>query len=567
MTEHFSLWLAKGIEPVPGDTASLERIDEKIDLLSATGGFGVGKDGWTPRLPQVKNGGVYIDNPSIPDRFPVSLTLGNVTETIKLTARASDYVGRYYLETKLARLRKAAHDFWLTDTQQQPVYIGFQAMGAKGAQYARIYSLDIVQTKDMTIPANVNELVITIDREYGWLLIPPGTNPKWASYIINNTESTWLTQSGASLASLYSGTDHLAYGTCYNKQEFNTLTTLLTPNFIDIPAAKIPGDLPALVCVNVEVDDGVATSDVFIAKSTKPATTPDRAANAQLLYNALAASGASIVDGGAFATDTTYGVAHTPNSALVRIYNPSFATTAEAQRLFWTTGAALYPHLNPRVLRGTYAVFVRAWQAGGAAGICNMRLTITSTGDFVFFNSGPVTAQLRSTGFSGLHYMGTTTLPSDVPSTISARGTGSQVEYDLKIILYAQRTTTAGSAVLNVVDVVLMPIDEGFVQIKGDYYTNPAQQPYQAIYDNTGYFSHGKPEDVFSFHGVPAASNEEYSPLGEPLGSQIMLDPNVDNRLYFLSLSRGSDPASSKASAKHDVFINIVPRWSGVRDI
>jgi hypothetical protein len=317
----------------------------------------------------------------------------------------------------------------------------------------------------------------------------------------------------------------------------------------------------------VEVEDGVGTYDVYIAKSSKPTSISDRAANSLPLYNAFAASGGSMQNSTALVNDAVAGIVHTPASATAKVANPNFATTTELNRITWTVGAALYPHVNPALLRGTYDVFVRAHQTGGAAGICNMRLTMQTTGDFVFFNSGPKTVQLQVTGHSALHYMGVATIGSDVASQISARGTGKQVEYDFTISLYAQRTTGTGAAVLNIVDVILLPIEEGLVQITPNYYDSVAAHPLQHIYDNTGYFLHGKPDDIATVHGVPGASNNEYSPLVEPRGGQIMLEPNVNNRLYFLSMTRGSDPPSAGGQYKHDVFINLVPRWSGVRDI
>lgn len=562
MSERFLLAIVKGIPPVPGDTGSLERVDDVLDLLNVEG-FSVSDKGWVPKLPQVKNGGVYIDNPNIADRFPLALTLGHVQETLTLSVSGSSFVGRYWLESRLVKLAKAARDFWLTEWQQQPVYLMWQAPDAKGPQYARIYNMDIAPTKDILQIANVGQIVITVDREHGWLLIPPGANPKWASYIVAGNEAGF----NSSTASLYSGTDHAAYGTIYNRQEFNTLYTFLTTNYIDVPASKIPGDLPALACIDVEVEDGVGTYDVYIAKSTKPTTVSDRAANSHPLYNVLAASGGSMQNLTALVADAARGIVHTPASATAKVANPNFATTTEVLRIMWTVGAGLYPHLSPTILRGTYNVYVRADQVNGAAGICNMRLTMQSTGDFVFFNSGPVKVQLRSTGHSGLHYMGMVTIGADVASQISARGTGRQAEYDFTVYLYAQRTTATGAAVLNIVDVVFIPVEEGAIQIKPDYYDHVSTHPLQHIYDNTGYFTHGKPEDIATVHGVPGGSNDEYSPLVEPLGSQILLEPGVNNRLYFLCMTRGTDPPQAGGQLKMDVFVNIIPRWAGVRDV
>lgn len=568
MANDVQLWIGKGIAPVPGDTGGIETMDDVLDLLTVRG-FSVSLDGWTPKVAQVKDGGIYLDNPAIADHFPIALSLGNVQETIKLTSSGSSHDGRYYLQNRLFRLRSAAHAFWLSESQNQPVFLCYQAPGSKGPLYALIYSIDVAPVTDAMVAVNTNELVITIDRECGWSLIPPGANPKWASYIINGTESTWL-NSGSSNAALNSGSDHLVQGTCYNRQELDaTLYVISTANYIDIPAAKIPGDLPANVCITVEVNDGVGTFDVYIAKSTKPTTVRDRAGNLLPLYNVFPASGSVPQTDTSMINDTTRGIIHVINSANKQIARTTFATTAtEIIRLLWYVSSTM-PHLNSRVLRGTYAIFVRGSQINGTEGYITMRLSIVSTGNFVVFDSGQKTVEKETAGYDALHYMGMVTLPTNTPETISARGKGGQAEYDFRMELYALRNTATGSASLNITDVIFLPIEEGVVEVAPSaWLTSVSFEPFAHIYDNTGYFTHGKPEAVLTVHGVPAANNEEYVPLSEPKGGQITLDPGVNNRLYFLAVRHDVDPPTADPAAKFDVFIDIVPRWSaGARDI
>jgi hypothetical protein len=554
MPSHIELSIVKGIGPVPGDSNSAEQPVEVLSLLDAHG-FSVTDEGWVPKLAQVKSGAVYADSPLSDGRSPVAAAKGNVVEQIKLTATAATWDARYWLESQLAQLARDAQDFHTSFSQIEPVYLKWHARNAPGPQYALIYSIEIAQNVEAFLAANVNELSITIEREPYWRGIPPGANPKLWTYEAAGNAFT------ATNADLSSGTDHLVYGTAKNKQEFDTLYTFLSTNYLDIPAANIPGDAPALVCITVTSNTEV-THDVFIAKSTNRAAITDRAGNSLPLYNVLACSAGSLEVGGAFATDAINGIIHNPRSPLSRVLNYTPSDAAERQVTEWVITDAFYPHFNPTILRGRYMVFVRSRQVLGADGDTKLRLVMDSAAGR-FFDSGEIKEELRVAATPALHYMGTVTLPPDPHSEVSARGKGLQVESDFSVQLNQRRST--GTSTSTFVDVILLPINEGCVLVKAEVYFGGT--PTVSIYDSTGYMTHGRSEAIGSGRYLPAGNNEEYATLSELQGSDITLTPGVNNRLYFLWEDKSTGETNSNPSEQWTINVNIVPRWVGIRDV
>src|SRR5262249_11877493 len=140
---------------------------------------------------------------------------------------------------------------------------------------------------------------------------------------------------------------------------------------------------------------------------------------------------------------------------------------------------------------------------------------------------------------------------------VSPEGTGLQVESDLDIRLYATRS--AGAGVLAISDVVLLPMDEGLVEVTAP--ATWASSNVRHIVDNTGYFMHGRSDPVGE---LVLGAGLDRSVLTEMRGVEITLEPGVINRLYFFGVDREASPAVAFLNAAFDVAINIVPRSSGV---
>jgi hypothetical protein len=134
-----------------------------------------------------------------------------------------------------------------------------------------------------------------------------------------------------------------------------------------------------------------------------------------------------------------------------------------------------------------------------------------------------------------------------------------------------------------VLDLVFMKYDEAFamLEVQSDQFTDftPVDSHHHyTIYDNTGYFSHGKRDAVaVAQRGSNVIRGVSYL---ERRGQEIFLEPNMRNRLYFLNdeyvrlsastsevISDYQTAATTANNRDMNVHVHIVPRWVGAADI
>lgn len=556
------LMIVKGVAKVPQDSTSAEQGLDSIDLLDP---LGFSCDDYAIQLPNLKNGAVWADSPITDGRTLVSGALGNVTETIRLALTAGTLIQLAAMLSRLVRFRQDCNDFWDTIGQIEPVYIKHQIEGEPGPRYALLYNIEINIEQPLD-PGEPNRTVtLSIEREFGWRGIAPGANPKqWNCYIDHQLFS-------ASNASLVSGTMHTVTGSVKNKQEFSTLYSFQTKNFIDIPAAKLPGDLPPLMCMTMsptESTGGGLLENIFLSRVTKPLTQPDRKGNILPRYNAFAGSAGILGVDATFVADATMGIAHPPVSATARYVSVSFATATDQLRLQWTASTA-FAHVNPNLLHGRYHIFLRAEQNAGALGNISLYVRMINTAGY-FFTSPTMTPTLTVATVVQVMSLGIVTFPpsSNNYSNSDGKGLGvanvytgaGQNDGNFRVELWALRSVAAGT--LRVYDLILMPIDEGAVYIVP--IGGATGGPEVMVYDNTGYYQHGKP-DIYAAGRVMDASNGLDNEIIAEARGGLDLKPGVDNRIYVLGnqfTTLGSSPADA-----YNTYINIVPRWAGLRDV
>lgn len=562
MTGHSILQIVKGIARVPGDTLSAEAGLDSIDFLDPLG-FSV--DTYEMKIPALKSSAVYADSPLVDGRTLISGTLGNVIETIRLTLTAGTMVQMSAMLSKLLRFKQDCNNFWDAFGQIEPVYIKHQVNGEPGPRYALLYDIDIAIDSTLTPGDPQRDLTIVIERETYWRGIAPGDNPKKWNCFVDDVPFN------SSVANLRGGTRHTALDAAIsNRQEFNTVYTFLTKNFVDIPAAKLPGDAPPLLCAAVTPSSGGSglLENLFVAVSTKPTSMIDREGHTLPLYNSLAGAAGELGIDATFVTDATLGIAHTPVSANKRYVNISFATATDQVRLTWR-GNATFAHVDPHILRGRYQLFLRAEQNGGALGNIEVRIQIRgNTGYFyisptilpkitvatvVQLNSvGVVTLPVSTRGFSGTNGLGVSV--ADQYSAVGEAGNGLVIE------LFARRITGVGT--LRIYDLIMMPIDEGAVYVVP--ISGVTGGPESIVLDTTGYYTHGSSELYAAGRLADSGGGNDAEIVAEPRGN-IQLTPGVNNRIYFLGdnpTTIGSDPDDTFA-----VYLNIVPRWQGLRDV
>lgn len=563
------LKIIKGIAKVPGDSQSSEVGLDEVNLLDPNG---FSCDEYLIRIPTLKSSAVYADSPLTDGRTLISGTLGNVTETIRLTLNADTLIQMAAMLSKLGRFKQDCNDFWDTFGQIEPVYIKHQIAGEPGPRYALLYDIDV----DVESPTNPNDTIrivtLSIEREYGWRGLAPGDNPKkWA---IGNLFTNQKLNSDN--AGLLTGNNFLHYEeNIWNRAELRSNQSgYNVKNFVDIPAANIPGDLPALLCLSYSrTSAGINDSNLFISKSTKKnsGNISRSSGSNQILIHVFNAADASVGTDTTLAADTG---ASKGMTGLQRRSQTTFGTATMQTRLTWSGNNYTANGLSLSVMRGRYAVFTRARLSASSTTV-NLQLNFQEGNNLdqtltpvAFTNEGNPTGTGNTTSW-GVAYLGQVTLPSsDRKTIVSANGMGTEVyinTHDAVIELNASRT--AGAGVLYVNDLIFMPADEGAVMLSatGDLSQTGGGG---AIYDNTGYLQHGTAgEFAMASNGGGSIPYGEFDRLTLS-GSPIYLTPGTDNRLEFFNYN-DSDKFSLAVFGGAGVIVraSIVPRWIGYRDV
>jgi hypothetical protein len=558
MADNAILQIVKGVQKTPGDNLSAEVGLDAIDFLDTLGGFAV--DAYDMKIPAMKSSAVYADSPLTDGRTLISGTLGNVNETLRVALNAGTIVQLSAMLSKLLRFKQDCNDFWDTFGQIEPVYIKHQVSGEPGPRYALLYDIDIAIDSPTNPSEPTRDITIVIEREYGWRGIAPGDNPKHWFYYANEQSQQWKSAN----AGLLAGTDHLAYSaTITNRAEIATASTgYLQPNFMDIPAESIPGDLPALASISVLPTGAIsAATTIIIGKRTKKTTNNLARTTSlnQLSVLTFNAADSSILTDTTLANDA--GASRPIGGGTAQRSQTTFVTATMANRLSWS-GSNYTNGLDVSIMRGRYAVFCRARVSAAAS--CNIQLAIQNG---LSVNNGLLTAVTISdlggggTGATtdwGILYLGQINLPLNKRTDVGANGLGVFVDQpaNFTILLRAERTSGAGSLYVN--DLIFMPIDEGSVRMT----SNAAATTARAWnYDNTGYYRHGDAEEFASMQQVNGERD-----VPEIAGSGITLSPGTINRLMFLAYVSSTNRSYITDPNFFTVRVNIVPRWSGLRD-
>lgn len=527
------LGIVKGLPKVPGDTTSLESMDS-LNLLD-TQGFSATE--YNMQVPALKGSTVHADSPLTDGRTLISGSLGNVTETIRLELVAGTIMQLAAMLTRLMRFRQDCLNFWQTFNQFQPVYLQHQIIGEPGPRYALLYDIEI-HIDTPTLPSIPERTVtLTIEREYGWRGIPPGANPRFWSIYFRGAAKDWNT-TAVNLALASTTHDQFTNLNVFNHIQFSAnAATIDKANFLDIPGASIPGDLPALTIIDFDPDDSIGK--VYVSRDTLNKTNTNLAAIHTHQKYDLAAAWATL------GTDTT-SVADTGgisyNGGAAARGQISFATVAtDTMRLEWSL---IWAHTHTR-----FAAFARMRQNGGALGDIKTSLKVFGSNTSVFITTTEVSPTLQAgagnTTDWPVTYMGVLQIPiSDLYSDSAGKGLSQTLASSVDFM--ARRTTGAG--VLYVADIVLVPISEAAMCM-----INGANASTDLLLDTTNYLSHGR-------IGLPTPMSE---PELELRGQPITLIPGIDNRLYFFTTTVTD---TSQVGYTADVAVNIVPRWSGLRD-
>jgi len=565
-----TLAIHKGIPQVPLDTRSFERAAR--DSLSLVNANGVSLVSWTPTFASIKSNAVYANSALGDGRTPLALPLDNVTQTLTISVSGSSVSGRAYVQRRLQEFARAAHNYWTTNWQIDPVWLEWEQTPGK-PQYVLITRIDFAWQGDAF---DVNQtqsalMTVTIEHLPYWRGLPPGDNPKKWAYHHNGTPLNFT----SSNCSLIATGAHLVSAT--GLRNWMTWDTANSPyrsesaeNFIDIPGTSVRGDSPALLELALEISHPSAApsyTEVYIWRSSRDLSVTDRNNNQYSVgYNL---NGDTAKAGGASSFTVT-----------------AAETTMTGKRV-WTGDQAI-PNtdlwMDKNLLRGRYIIFARMYQStAGAVGNVRAQVRVIDQGSAATntYVDGPeVSVQLTT----ALHYMGVFNIPLAERAEMSPDGNGmfvssvptagvGNIPYNIGIQLQC-RNTAGANRDIQFYDLVMMPIDEGACRLQAPSFT--ASGTYiQYLVDGTGYLARGKNEAVAKLITGNAAVTsggplpDDYG--GEPVevrGELPTLLPGVDQRIYIMvNTPAQAVPFTSPDQASSiTAWLNIIPQWQGVRD-
>jgi len=187
------------------------------------------------------------------------------------------------------------------------------------------------------------------------------------------------------------------------------------------------------------------------------------------------------------------------------------------------------------------------------------------TGQAVYPQISVVPAQ-----YPNLSYMGALTLPLSNRSVQSPLGYGVQLQEansNLRISVQQQVLVATANRTFAITDLIFIPIDEGMAQVNISLNTFSASGA--LVIDNTGYLTRGEARQA----AVSYVTNANSGGVSQEVrGQDITLAPKMNQRLYFIgdvynAASTPTVPAyMSTPSQLITVYLNIVPRWTAIRD-
>jgi hypothetical protein len=555
------LWMGSPSVASLGITGTFnDPVPEHIDLL--TGGLSVytenNQSTWSPAFPTIKNGGVWSDPAAQDGRTLLLGKEGNVLESIPLLMLAAVGLPRSVVISKLMEFSRVARDFWQEDAEGRPVYLELQAVGSPAPQYAIIYNMDITSDGDVLFGTNSPRVTLGIEREPQWRAIPPGGAPKVHTFYtrgiepVNNVTPPSTAFYGAPQLDL-DWTGAATYNSLVESSSLRAYDEVGTANinYLIIPAASIPGDEPALAVVSfIPQAAGPANSvPIFVSRSSRrdndPSgnTVPVVGTLVNLRQRNTLNGGDGFISGAwAKLVDATFGLLSNGSTVTRHVARHNNALIATNEYLRWRVIANQW--------QGRYAVFVRGKVNAGS----NQNFTLT----FGVANNGSTTpymsteaARMASNAY-GVSYLGIID-PTVVGSAVRDENTRLSNQSAVDFLLFINKAT-AVAVDLWITDIILMPIDEPNGLIKPDVRT--WNVPYGI--DTTGTFTNGRDEMIARFINP-------LSDAGRPLpyrGVPITLMPKKENRIYWLPFV----DTSPYVTGTYRIRVDIVPRWSGLRD-
>jgi hypothetical protein len=562
-----------------GDTSTDWMQQDVVDLLSINN-FSVNAQGWIPKVAALKGGGNFLDSGVSDGKELTATAFDLVKETLVLTSTGANPQSRYAAESKLHKMNARAIAYHAQTEGIQPVYLEWWAYGAPAPQYALIYTIEVAYSANAFEAVNVDEIALVITRAPLWRGIPPRVPAQ--AYALERVGSE-LTASNADLASY---TTTIALTTLANKMEV-AAGAYLTRNYIKIPAALIPGDAPALVQVTIGADTTNVSypfsahrlTSLYISKSTRLRDLEINSGTFARLpkFHLNMGEAALIISGAVVATGADYGVIC---SGTHKAWEYSVPTTG----VYLSTPNVEYLTYITPSMYGRFAVFLRSTflTTGTPHVTCKLEVAnndYNGADPLNMLSPKRLIGENRVGQLQGIQnrpdltYMGVVQLPFPGKDSFdgNARHAGvssNDQQYNFRLSF---KNTSGAARTIQVMDLILMPIDEGMVSIEfAPLAVSGIDQGSEVIiYDETGHLNaYGYPQAVAARQNAPGPAKIGASaPIVR--GGPISLTPGVDNYLFFLWTEDKSgqvEPLCPYPNAFEPVAVQIVPQWMGMRD-
>lgn len=562
--DYLSLGLLVGLDSATsiGYTSVTDPVTTYIDFIAGT--LKVmddgGQSGYLIEFPALKSGGTFVESSLSDGRLLLSANNDNVTETIYLMA-AGAVADRISALNDLLNTARLLHDY---ETSQgvlgKIVALEVQVVGTRDPQYSRVRKMEISSDADYLSALDAGAftgITLSIERDPYWQEIPPSANPKIYAFLKRGLRPS--TVSGAPAASQYNHTNlpltvfggaanyqQLIEGTVFNFDEAGTANV----DYIDIPAASIPGDAPALAYIYH--GSGLnARTRLWVARSTirdmYPATNDN--STSQRLRNTWNGAEATISTFGGVTTthqvDAVNGLLYVGGGVNRRVMRMVLAAAGSTAGV----GGGAWSRINSYTR--SWNVFLRMRiTAGTPANVTMVVYVRESNTSYYAVTLSRALAGYTATANWFTFYMGRIDLGSILKRDIST-GLGTLGQF-LTMSVSATKTNDALAATVEIADMVFLPLDEPIAQID-----RPDAFPfYFASLDSTGYINPSNQNTVIT---DSVAGGLGIAPV---YGQPITLLPNVANRLYFVFAAYAGvlNPTTS-----YPVSVNIIPRWNSPR--
>lgn len=309
----------------------------------------------------------------------------------------------------------------------------------------------------------------------------------WTTTAINGVTGYWV----RALATI-AGADTISTPQHGNRNIY----TICWP-FLDVAAAQVGGDMPALLRELWECESsgpGLSGPPALYASTVMVGLRSlDRGAEFSAYINLCQEQNAAGILVNAVGATTTFDVDTLAPTGMAAHWNPA---GAEAM----STHVSVY--LDPTIagdFRGQYHAFVRGRQSGGTAGNMEVRLGIYTGGEVVYTENRAFTtiSVPQALDMGKVRIPAFESAPTDSPNAI---------------FLLIQSSTTSGTPELYYYDVILLPVDEWAATI-GSVDTTPYTTS-QMI----GYYNYLDLDSVL-FPRLPAPAYLRYVPDDNPVNT------------------------------------------------